>query len=57
MMMRRRTGEGDDDDDSSDSKKLDPLPMTPDMEDSDDQFVIDDDGWKKYSQQLQESEL
>ncbi|PHT27614.1 Protein root UVB sensitive 1, chloroplastic [Capsicum baccatum] len=49
------------DDDSSDSKKLDPLPMTPDMEDadsdSDDQFVFDDDGWKKYSQQLQESEV
>ncbi|KAM3338359.1 hypothetical protein P3S68_030445 [Capsicum galapagoense] len=54
--------EGKGDDDSSDSKKLDPLPMTPDMEDSDsdsdsdDQFVYDDDGWKKYSQQLQESE-
>ncbi|XP_047268272.1 uncharacterized protein LOC124898649 [Capsicum annuum] len=50
--------EGKGDDDSSDSKKLDPLPMTPDMEDSDsdDQFVFDDDGWKKYSQQLQESE-
>ncbi|KAM3280751.1 hypothetical protein P3S67_027771 [Capsicum chacoense] len=32
--------------------------MTPDMEDSDsdDQFVYGDDGWKKYSQQLQESE-
>ncbi|PHU15120.1 hypothetical protein BC332_16325 [Capsicum chinense] len=29
---------------------LDPLPMMPDMEDPDDQFVIDDDGWKKYSQ-------
>ncbi|KAM3270130.1 hypothetical protein P3S67_030036 [Capsicum chacoense] len=35
---------------------LDPLPMMPDMEDPDDQFVIDDDGWKKYSQQLRESE-
>ncbi|XP_047268291.1 uncharacterized protein LOC107870015 isoform X1 [Capsicum annuum] len=30
--------------------------MTPDMKDPDDQFVIDDDGWKKYSQQLRESE-
>ncbi|PHT27616.1 Protein root UVB sensitive 1, chloroplastic [Capsicum baccatum] len=38
------------------SQHLDPLSMTPGMEDPDDQFVIDDDGWKKYSQQLQESE-